>query len=125
MQFEYVYSSSNQMELIIHISWFSHVTRRIADLCLNCNDIIKDCCYKIDGSRNKARCIVQMFYSNTLPIITDCEAINLVKISIICHPKSQANPDARPKILHTSFNDRLTESGKQIIQRIWAFLDLW
>ena len=58
-----------------------------------------------------------MFYSNT-PIITDCEALNLVKISIMGYSKSQANPNARPKILHISFNDRLTERGKQIIQRI-------
>ena len=65
-----------------------------------------------------------MFYSNTSPIITDCEAVNLVKISIISYSKSQANPIARPMVLRIAF-ERLTESGKQIIQGIWAFLDLW
>jgi hypothetical protein len=66
-----------------------------------------------------------MFYSNTWPMITDCEAVNLVKMSIISYSKSQATPNAQPTTLHISFAERLTEIGKQIIQRIWAFLDLW
>ncbi|HXX98655.1 MAG TPA: hypothetical protein VEL11_16255 [Candidatus Bathyarchaeia archaeon] len=65
-----------------------------------------------------------MFYSNRSPTITDWEAVTMVNISIISYSKSQANPNGRPTILHIFFNERLTESGKQTIQSIWAFLDL-
>ncbi|HYA82239.1 MAG TPA: hypothetical protein VEH06_02130 [Candidatus Bathyarchaeia archaeon] len=75
----------------------------------------------------ESSCCMERFYGNAEMRLSDTcifhidnnrlEAVNMVKISIISYSKSQANPNGRPAMLHLSFNERLTESSKQIIDR--------